>query len=75
MELDAILAVALGGHSLGGGTVIGTFFGVLIKASLETYIRCNGTVSSWWNKIVLSALPCFFNVLQRVFATIKEKRK
>ncbi|WP_394699427.1 sugar ABC transporter permease YjfF [uncultured Sphaerochaeta sp.] len=76
-EMEAIASAVIGGTLLTGGvgTVIGTFFGVLIKASIETYIRCNGTLSSWWNKIVLSALLCFFIVLQSVFATLKERRK
>lgn len=76
-EMEAIASAVIGGTLLSGGvgTVIGTFFGVLIKATIETYIRCNGTLSSWWNKIVLSALLCFFIVLQSVFATLKEKRK
>lgn len=76
-EMDAIASAVIGGTMLTGGvgTVVGTFFGVLIKATIETYIRCNGTLSSWWNKIVLSALLCFFIVLQSVFTMIKNKKK
>ena len=76
-EMEAIASAVIGGTLLTGGvgTVIGTFFGVLIKATIETFIRCNGTLSSWWNKIVLSALLCFFIVLQSLFAILKEKRK
>ncbi len=76
-EMEAIASAVIGGTLLTGGvgTVVGTFFGVLIKATIETFIRCDGTLSSWWNKIVLSALLCFFIVLQSVFATLKEKRK
>ena len=76
-EMDAIASAVIGGTMLigGVGTVVGTFFGVLIKATIETYIRCNGTLSSWWNKIVLSALLCFFIVLQSVFTMIKNKKK
>ncbi|WP_319477476.1 ABC transporter permease subunit [Marispirochaeta aestuarii] len=75
-EIEVIASTVIGGTLLSGGvgTVIGSFFGVLIKAVIETYIRCNGTLSSWWNKIVLSALLCFFIVLQSVFAAIKRKR-
>jgi simple sugar transport system permease protein len=76
-EMEAIATSVIGGTLLTGGvgTVIGTFFGVLIKATIETFIRCDGTLSSWWNKIVLSALLCFFIVLQSVFAMIKSKKK
>jgi galactofuranose transport system permease protein len=76
-EMEAIASSVIGGTLLTGGvgTVIGSFFGVLIKATIETFIRCNGTLSSWWNKIVLSALLCFFIVLQSIFAIIKNNRK
>ncbi|WP_028975270.1 ABC transporter permease subunit [Spirochaeta cellobiosiphila] len=75
-EMEAIASAVIGGTLLTGGvgTVIGTFFGVLIKATIETFIRCDGTLSSWWNKIVLSALLCFFIVLQSVFTYIKNKK-
>jgi galactofuranose transport system permease protein len=76
-EMEAIASAVIGGTLLTGGvgTVVGTFFGVLIKATIETFIRCDGTLSSWWNKIVLSALLCFFIVLQSLFAMLKSKRK
>ncbi len=76
-EMEAIASAVIGGTLLTGGvgTVVGTFFGVLIKATIETFIRCDGTLSSWWNKIVLSALLCFFIVLQSIFAMIKEKKQ
>src|SRR5574344_2480800 len=75
-EMEAIASAVIGGTMLTGGvgTVIGTFFGVLIKATIETFIRCNGTLSSWWNKIVLSAILCFFIVLQSIFILIKNKK-
>jgi len=76
-EMEAIATSVIGGTLLTGGvgTVIGTFFGVLIKATIETFIRCDGTLSSWWNKIVLSAILCFFIVLQSLFIMLKKKRK
>lgn len=76
-EMEAIASAVIGGTLLTGGvgTVVGTFFGVLIKATIETFIRCDGTLSSWWNKIVLSALLCFFIVLQSLFAIMKSKKK
>jgi len=75
-EMEAIASTVIGGTLLTGGvgTVVGSFFGVLIKAIIETYIRSNGTLSSWWNKIVLSLLLCFFIVLQSVFAAIRRRR-
>ena len=75
--MEAISASVIGGTFLTGGvgTIVGTFFDVLIKAIIETYIRFEGTLSSWWNRIVLLALLCFFIVLQSVFAMIRAKRK
>jgi galactofuranose transport system permease protein len=76
-EMEAIASAVIGGTLLTGGvgTVVGTFFGVMIKATIETFIRCDGTLSSWWNKIVLSALLCFFIVLQSLFAVLKNRKK
>ena len=76
-EMEAISSAVIGGTLLTGGvgTVVGSFFGVLIKAIIETYIRCQGTLSSWWNKIVLSILLCFFIVLQSVFIMLKNRKK
>jgi len=76
-EIEVIASTVIGGTLLTGGfgTAIGSFFGVLIKAIIETYIRCNGTLSSWWNKIVLSAMLCFVIVLQSVYASIQRKRQ
>ncbi len=76
-EMEAISSAVIGGTLLTGGvgTVVGSFFGVLIKAIIETYIRCQGTLSSWWNKIVLSILLCFFIVLQSVFIMLKNRQK
>ncbi len=75
-EMDAIASAVIGGTLLTGGvgTIVGSFFGVLIKATIETLIRCQGTLSSWWNKIVLSGILCFFIVLQSVFAIIKARK-
>lgn len=76
-EMEAIASAVIGGTLLTGGvgTVVGTFFGVLIKATIETFIRCDGTLSSWWNKIVLSILLCFFIVLQSLFVIWKNRKK
>ena len=76
-EMDAIASAVIGGTMLTGGvgTIVGTVFGVLIKATIETLIRCQGTLSSWWNKIVLSTILCFFIVLQSMFIILKNRKK
>ena len=57
----------------GVGTPFGTIFGVLIKGTISSLITTQGTLSSWWVRIVLSALLCFFIVLQAVFAHFKKE--
>lgn len=75
MEMDAISSAVIGGTLLSGGvgTPFGTVFGVLIKGTISSLITTQGTLSSWWVRIVLSALLCFFIVLQSVFASMKKK--
>ena len=77
MEMDAISASVIGGTLLSGGvgTPFGTLFGVLIKGSISSLITTQGTLSSWWVRSVLSALLCFFIILQSVFAKFKTRNK
>ncbi len=77
LEMDAISAAVIGGTLLSGGvgTVVGTLFGVLIKGTIASLITTQGTLSSWWVRITLSALLCFFIVLQAVIASAKKKQK
>jgi len=69
MELDAIAAAVIGGTLLTGGfgTVIGTMFGVLINGTIQTLITFQGSLSSWWTKIVIGLLLLIFCLLQRAF--------
>jgi simple sugar transport system permease protein len=75
-EMEAIASSVIGGTLLTGGVgnVIGSLFGVLIKGTIETFITFQGTLSSWWTKIVIAALLCFFIVLQSILASTKGKR-
>ena len=77
LEMDAISSAVIGGTLLSGGvgTPIGTLFGVLIKGTISSLITTQGTLSSWWVRIILSALLCFFIVIQSVIASMKKKNK
>ncbi|MCH1866082.1 sugar ABC transporter permease YjfF [Nocardioides sp. CFH 31398] len=68
MELDAIAAVVIGGTLLAGGRglVVGSLLGVLVLGTIQTFISFDGTLSSWWTKIVIGALVLVFVVMQRV---------
>lgn len=67
-ELDVISAAVIGGVLLSGGVgyMIGTFFGVLLKAVIPSLITFNGTLSSWWGKIITGALVLLFVALQQI---------
>ena len=71
LELDAIAAVVIGGTLLSGGVgyVVGTLFGVLTLGIIQSLIMFDGSLSSWWTRIVIGALLFVFCVLQRVFET------
>ncbi|AVY67589.1 galactofuranose ABC transporter, permease protein YjfF [Xanthomonas translucens] len=68
LELDAIAAVVIGGSLLAGGSgyVIGTLFGVLMLGVIQTLIVFDGTLSSWWTRIVIGALLLLFCLMQRL---------
>ena len=68
VELDAIAAVVIGGTLLTGGMgfVVGTFFGGIIMGVIQTLIAFDGSLNSWWTKIMIGALLFGFIVLQRL---------
>ncbi len=67
MELDAIAAVVIGGTLLTGGSgyVIGTVLGITVLGLIQTIITFQGTLSSWWTRIVIGGLLFLFVLLQR----------
>ena len=67
LELDAIAAVVIGGTLLTGGSgyVIGTVLGITVLGLIQTIITFQGTLSSWWTRIVIGALLFLFVLLQR----------
>jgi len=76
VELDAIAAVVIGGTLLTGGVglVAGTFFGVVIQGLIQTYIVFDGTLSSWWTKIVVGLLLFAFIALQRLLVVLSSRK-
>lgn len=76
VELDAISAVVVGGTLLTGGYgfVAGTFIGVMLQGLVQTYIIFDGTLSSWWTKIVIGGLLFIFIVLQRLVFSASSPR-
>jgi simple sugar transport system permease protein len=74
MELDAIAAVVIGGTLLSGGVgyVFGSLVGVLVLGTIQTMISFQGTLSSWWTKIVIGLLLLAFVLVQRLI--LRRKR-
>jgi ribose/xylose/arabinose/galactoside ABC-type transport system permease subunit len=74
LELDAIAAVVIGGTILAGGSgyVLGTLLGVLVLGMISTLITFNGSLSSWWIRIVIGALLFVFILLQRLVGLRKK---
>ncbi|MCP2006368.1 galactofuranose ABC transporter, permease protein YjfF [Duganella violaceipulchra] len=76
-ELDAIAAVVIGGTLLSGGYgyVAGSLSGVLVLGTIQTLIAFDGTLSSWWTKIVIGGLLFVFCLVQRLMALGAKHKK
>ncbi|GIG00553.1 galactofuranose ABC transporter, permease protein YjfF [Catellatospora citrea] len=74
MELDVIAAVVIGGTVLTGGSgyVFGTVLGVLVLGVIRTLITFDGSLNSWWTKIVIGGLLFAFILLQRLIGIRKK---
>jgi len=70
LELDAIAAVVIGGTLLSGGRgyVLGTLLGVFVMGLIQTWISFDGSLNSWWTRIVIGLLVLIFIGLQRWLA-------
>ena len=76
-EMDAIAASIIGGTLLTGGVgnVIGSFFGVMILATIQKIIALSPLNESWWQDMASGALLGFFILLQSVVLSSREKRR
>jgi simple sugar transport system permease protein len=76
LELDAIAAVVIGGTLLTGGRghLFGTFCGILIIGTIQSAIAFDGSLSSWWSRIITGALLLAFILLQRLLLRATQKR-
>jgi simple sugar transport system permease protein len=77
LELDAIASVVIGGTLLTGGVgyAAGTVVGVLIQGLIQTLIMFQGTLNSWWTKIVVGLLTLFFILMQSAFTASAKRRQ
>ena len=75
-EMDAIAASIIGGTLLTGGVgnVIGTFFGVMILATIQKIIALSPLNESWWQEMASGAMLGFFIILQSVVLANRGKK-
>ena len=45
--------------------VVGSLLGVLVLGTIQTFVSFDGTLSSWWTKIIIGVLLLVFVVVQR----------
>ncbi len=76
LELDALSSAVIGGTLLSGGvgTVAGTVVGVMIQGIIQTIVTYQN-LNTWWTKVTIAALLCFFIVIQRIIAIRTDKLK
>jgi len=75
-ELTVIAAVVIGGTALTGGEgyLLGSLFGVLITALIQSLIQFNGQLSSWWTSIFIGGLMLVFIGVQSLLATLNARQ-
>lgn len=66
LHMDAIAATVMGGTLLTGGvgSIQGSIVGVLILGTIQTIVNFQGTLSSWWTRIVVGILIFAFILMQ-----------
>ncbi len=76
-EMDVIASVVMGGTMLTGGSgyVFGTPFGVLVFGITQTLIQFNGSLSSWWTRIVIGILTLIFIGVQSLVTVRRGGRR
>ena len=75
-EMDAIASSIIGGTLLSGGVgnVIGTFFGVMILATIKLIVTASGLTKPWWQTITSGAMLALFILLQSVVLANRGKK-
>ena len=75
-EMDAIASSIIGGTLLTGGVgnVIGTFFGVMILATIQKIIALSPLNASWWQDMASGAMLGFFIILQSIVLANRAKK-
>ena len=64
-EMNAIASSIIGGTMLTGGVgnIIGTLFGVMSLAMIQTIVSSVGLDQVWWTRITIAAMLCLFLIV------------
>ncbi len=75
-EMDAIAASIIGGTLLSGGVgnVVGTFFGVMILATIKKIIVLSPLNDSWWQDMASGAMLGLFILMQSIVLSGQGKK-
>ena len=74
-EMNAIASSIIGGTMLTGGVgnIIGTLFGVLSLATIQSIVSSAGFDQAWWTGITVAGMLCLFLVVQSIVIARKKK--
>ena len=74
-EMNAIASSIIGGTMLTGGVgnMIGTFFGVLSLALIQSIVSSVGLDQAWWTGITVAAMLCLFLIVQSVIVARRKR--
>lgn len=74
-EMNAIASSIIGGTMLTGGVgnIIGTLFGVMSLALIQTIVSSVGLDQAWWTGITIAAMLCLFLIVQSIIISRRKK--
>ncbi len=75
-EMNAIASSIIGGTMLTGGVgnIIGTLFGAMSLATIQSIVSSVGLDQAWWTGITIAAMLCIFLVVQSVIIASRKKK-
>ncbi len=74
-EMNAIASSIIGGTMLTGGVgnIIGTLFGTMSLALIQSIVSSVGLDQAWWTGITIAAMLCIFLVVQSIIIARRRK--
>ncbi len=74
-EMNAIASSIIGGTMLTGGVgnIIGTLFGVMSLALIQTIVSSVGLDQAWWTGITIAGMLCLFLIVQSIIIARRKK--